>query len=199
MPYGKTRLVSVQPTVSLTTVKYGFRTNVDAATSTALGHAAVTVTDNAYPVGFCLGANSPKPARASKKFATGLKTSYCDATKRAEATTAGWKVGPASVRRAAETRFTQTVFVTFEGNKYGWRLPKAVIAKVTVAEFANLGIEVATGTEKDIIYGASIPRLPVATKENADGTTHRLRFDPDFVDEAIAADWSVSTRAEDTL
>lgn len=199
MPYGKTRLVSVQPTLGFTKLKYGFRTNVEAAASTALGHALVTVTDNNFPVGFCLGANSPRPARATKKSAAGMRTSYCDATKRAEATAAGWKVGPALVRQAAPTRFTRTVYVTFQENKFGWRLPLQVLAKVGTDDLAALGINVATGTEKDIIYGTSYPYLPIATKENDDGTTHRLRFDPDKTATALTAGWAVSSRADQTL
>lgn len=196
MPYGKQRLVSVVPYTG-STLKYGFRTNVDAAVSTALGHAAVTITDGSYPTGFCLGANYPKPARASRKRTTGYQSSWCDAGSRAAARTAGWTVGPARVKRANDTTRTKCVYITFEGNKFGWRMPIALHTKIS-ADLADLGILEATAGDKDIAFGVSIPRFPKVSKANdTNGEVYTTFCDPEALDLAAAGGWSTVRSDED--
>lgn len=137
---------------------YGFASGADDADRTALGQkprSAIT-----GPVVW--RANSPTPARASKKKATGTVSSFIDYTKIASARAAGWKVGGAKMRLGSETAKTKTVYVTIQGIKYAWRIPLETLTFMGNVE--PLGIKVATAADKDLVFGADFPKPPRAKK-----------------------------------
>ncbi|NJO51976.1 MAG: hypothetical protein HC840_24065 [Leptolyngbyaceae cyanobacterium RM2_2_4] len=72
--YDDTVLVFVTP-ISGTQVKYGFRTTLEANYRTQLSHTLVDL-GTTFPVGLVIGANAPKPPKASKLVATGTKSSF---------------------------------------------------------------------------------------------------------------------------
>ena len=154
--YGSRELVWVQPFTG-STIKYGFHTNADAGTRGALGHTAIV---GEKPSGLVLGANAPKPGRASRLRATGVESSFVSAGSVAAARAAGWKIRSGRVRIGASSSKSRTVYVTAEGNKIGWRMPMFLYSKITAGDRAALGILDATSSDLDIVYGARYPELP---------------------------------------
>lgn len=183
------RIVYVTPFQG-STIKYGFGTNIDEAQGTALGHTALTA--NA-PTGYVFGANSPKPARASKRYATGTVSSFVDAEKIPAARAADWKIGTAYLRRGGDSGRSKTVYVTIQGIKYAWQIPDDTASRIGTLE--NLGIRVATGAETDLVFGATTPKPPRAKKaiggEGENQTILSTFYDPS---NALPAGWTASGR-----
>lgn len=180
-------LVYVTPFAN-STIKYGFMTNVDAGTQAILGHVGVTGT---YPVGLVIGANAPKPGRASKETATGTESSFIDAGAVAEARAAGWKIRPGKIRVSGSSTRSKTVYVLHEANKLAWRMPARLYAKITEAERTALGIKDGTNTDLDLVFGVRYPQLPRVGKKTfgTDGTDTLSTFvDPSKLD-SLPAGW----------
>lgn len=157
---GPKRKVYVDPSLS-TNLAYGFSTNVPVSDGTALGHKPVDGTTTALVM---FGVNKPKPGIATKKDATGSVSSFYDITNKDALIAAKWKVRPGSMRRGRKTRFATPVFVTLTGGiKYAWMMPDALRALIG-GDLTALGIQVADGTEKDLVWGANNNKPPRAQK-----------------------------------
>jgi hypothetical protein len=187
--YDPKRIVHVQPIQGLQ-IRYGFATNIDQAQSTQLGHTALT---GAAPNGYVFGANSPKPARASRRFATGTVTSYISSTVIQQARTQGWAVGKAKLRRASNTAKSQTCLVTFRGIKYAWQMPKETAQKI--GSLQALGIRLATAADTDLVFGANSPKPPRATRRVGEDQISTF-YDPSTT---LPADWSAVAEGVDPL
>lgn len=171
-------------------IKYGFLTNAPQTVGTSLGHELVPA--NA-PTGLVFGANAPKPGRASKRRVAGTDSSFYDHTKYAALRADGWSLTFPRRRRGAVGQNSRTVYVTTGGIKYAWRIPNHTWTKVGAAA-AALGIQVATASDDDLVFGASIPKPPKAIKVEvgADGTDVISTFvDPSRVD-TLPEGWSTS-------
>jgi hypothetical protein len=196
-PYGTRTLVHVVPYTS-STIKYGFFTNADGSTQTALGHTAIT---GAYPTGLVLGANAPKPGRATRFRATGVESSFVSATARTTAVAAGWKVSPGRVRNGASSTKSKTVYVTVESNKIAWKMPQFLYAKIST-DMAALGILDATSADLDLVFGARYPRLPRVGKIEVpqSGAPSKLTTfcDPDALD-TLPEGWTTVRASADRL
>jgi hypothetical protein len=149
---GPKRMVAVVPFMG-SSLKYGFHTNIDQAQSTQLGHAPVNT--RSVP-GFIYGANAPKPARARKRFASGVVSSF-------------WSVGKGRFRTGGNTPKGKVVYVTISGVKYGWVMPNTTAQRMG-GSLAQLGIRTSTSQDKDIVFGASYPTPPKASRPMAGGT-----------------------------
>lgn len=190
---GSKRKVYVTPYQG-TNLRYGFATNIDAAQSAQLGH---TELNGPNPAGYIFGANSPKPARASRRFATGIISSFIDVGSIVAARAAGWSVGRGKRRGASSTTRSKTVYVTIDGVKYAWQLPAATEA--SIGGLATLGIQVATNTDDDLVFGASTPKPDRAKKTVINGAEVDIIttfFDPTVT---LPADWSVVASDKDPL
>ena len=190
--YGNRDLVHVVPFTG-STIKYGFMTNVDAGTRTALGHTAVT---GAYPAGLVIGANAPKPARASKQSATGTESSFISATSITTARAAGWRVRPGKLRIGSSGLKSKTVYVTVDGNKIAWKMPTRLYTRLGADDRTALGILDASSNDLDLVFGVSYPTIPRVgkTEFGTDGTDTLTTFcDPDSLDN-LPAGWA-SVRA----
>lgn len=143
-------------------LKYGFRTNVDADTSTALGHTEIA--GGTYPAGFALGVNMPKPPRASKTSdATGItESSWCAPASVATARVAGWTVRSGKLRIGQSGKRSKTCYIIVDGVKFAWRMPNYQHTLIN-ANFADLGIYAATNADDELVFGASYPKLPRAS------------------------------------
>lgn len=157
--YENKRRVYVVPIQGLS-LNYGFLTNVDANISAQLGHTDI---GGALPPATVFGANSPKPARASKRFAAGVQSSYIDVGSVPTARSTGWSVGKARLRKGGTSQFTITVYVRISGIKYAWPMPLTKYNRIQ-GELAALGIVVATNEDSDLVFGASSPKPPRAYK-----------------------------------
>lgn len=173
------RLVYVALAAPYADHKYGFRTTVKESTSTTLGHQALDL--NTPVNGLLLGANSPKPRRASRRTATGLESSFVAPAAVAAAVAAGFDIVKAKPNgRKSITQFQIPVYVTVNGVKYAWGMRKAQKAKLG-ANFGVLGIKEATGQEQDLVFGASFPKPPRAksiTTSKSGSVSSETFYDP---------------------
>lgn len=163
--YDDRRLVAVNP-FAASTIFYGFLTNVDPSVSAALGHLDITGT---YPLGLVIGANAPKPPRASRERPTGVESSFVDSTVISAARAAGWKIRSGKIRLGSSSIKSKTVYVSDGTVKYAWNMPLTTYNRVGAVR-ADLGIIDATPADDDLVFGASYPKMPrVATKEFGTG------------------------------
>ncbi|MGJ3253695.1 MAG: hypothetical protein ACFE0J_21550 [Elainellaceae cyanobacterium] len=102
-------------------INYGFLTNIDDGDSGILGQVAVT---GNYPDNFVLGANAPKPPRASRIRITGSTTSFIAPAQITTARAAGWRlVKRTRTRAGANTLRSTAVYINLAGIKYAWNIP----------------------------------------------------------------------------
>lgn len=175
-------------------IKYGFLTNAPAATRTACGHNAIAAD---YPTGLVIGANAPKPGRASKRTATGTNGSFYDIGQRATLRTDGWSLTYPKIRRGSTGANSNAVYVNLGSIKYAWRMPKTTYTKVG-GDRAVLGIEDATSNDTDLVWGASYPKPPKASKVEvgADGTNVISTFVDTSAVDSLPDGWSTSSGEE---
>lgn len=149
-------------------IKYAFKSTVSAADSTVLGH---EVLDGTSPLsGLIFKANNPKPPRAVKEFATGVRSSFVDSSAIVAASAAGWQITPSKRNggRSKETRFAQVVYVTVNNIKYGWSIRKSLYRKIQ-SNLTSLGVRPALASDDDIVYGASFPKPPKVIIKSVQG------------------------------
>jgi hypothetical protein len=190
---GPKRIVAVVPFQG-SPIKFGFYTNIDQAQSQQLGQAPV----NTFANGFILGANAPKPARARKRFASGIVSSFISAPNVASARGQGWSVGRGSYRAGGATPKGKAVYVTIGGIKYGWVMPNSTAQRMG-GSLAQLGIREGRSTDKDIVFGASYPKPPQASRSVASsGGTSTLTtfYDPTVT---LPAGWRASGQQDPTV
>lgn len=155
--YDNKRRVYVTPIQGMT-LNYGFVTNIDQAQSAVLGHNEI---GSALPPATVFGANAPKPARATKQFVGGSVSSFIDAGAITAARAAGWRVGRARLRSGGDSNFSLTVYVTLQGIKYAWNMPRRLYNRIQ-GDIGGLGVRVATNDDTDLVFGASYPKPPRA-------------------------------------
>lgn len=172
--------------VTIGTLKYGFAAGANSTPYRAeLGHTAYT-----NQAGVFFGANSPKPNRASKVFAAGTISSFCDPSKEADLRTANWVVTRAGSRRGIKTAGrTRTVFVEMPGGyNYAWN----ITATEATDHATILGQTQATATTANLIWG-STPKPPRATKlVGGSQVSSFIEPRPAIINAAIADGWSIS-------
>lgn len=159
-------------------IKYGF---LGAELEAELGQSEVPAN---YPPGLVIGANSPKPARATKKTATGSKSGFVGTTEIPTARAAGWKISRSKRRLAASGSRSKTVYVNIAGVKYAWQMSIENYQALS-ADREVLGIEDATANDV-LVFGASYPKPPRVAKVvgagTANETTYSTFVDPDSLD-----------------
>lgn len=169
------------------TVLYGFRTTLSDAKATVLGQVPAATDTGALLPNIILGANSPKPPRASKQRVTGeTDSSFVSYGTIAAARTAGWTVKPGKINIPRTTRVSFPVYVTIdtgtvaadapEGTaapnyKYGWRMQKAQHTRL-VGSFGDLGIVAVTLANFDgVWFGVNNPKPFRVAKPLDEGST----------------------------
>lgn len=195
--YGQRTLVWVVPFTG-STIKYGFQTNADATTQSALGHTAIA---GAYPVGLVIGANAPKPPRATRTRITGSDSSYCSAGSVTTARAAGWRVSAGKVRNGASSSRSKTVYVTADGNKIAWKMPLVTYNNIG-SDRTALGILDASSSDLDLVFGVSYPKLPRVGIFQASGTEGGNKIstfcDPEALDN-LPAGWTPVRASQDAF
>ncbi len=171
-------------------LKYGFQTqeSIHNAYKAILGQ---TTYEGAAGVFF--GANSPKPGRASKEFASGRVSSFCSSktATRNSLRADGWTISRGGSNRGVKLAGkTRTVYVDMPGGyKYAWNLTRAEVAEAT----GELGVKLATGNENDLIWG-STPKPPRAQKQTAAGSVSTFSDPSEAAGVAAAeAGWTVGS------
>jgi hypothetical protein len=151
------------------TFKYGFGTTINAADSVTLGHNNISTIEPTL----LFGVNAPKPGRCTIEKTSESVNSYYSIEKRTELKKAGHRVSSPRGRVVGTTRFAVPCYVTMTGGwKYAWYMRKTTYNKIT-SDLAGLGIQVATGADKDLVFGPNKEfKPPKASKTIAgqDGT-----------------------------
>lgn len=181
--------VSVVP-FNGSTIRYGFLTNIDAADGATLGHQDA----NAAVAGLVFGANSPKPARASRKRATGTTSSFIDWNSIPAARAAGWSTGKASIRRGGTTAKSRVVAVTFNGITYAWNMPLDTYNNIGAADRQTLGVRDTDTNDTDLVFGADSPKPPKAIFD-AGEDSYSTYYDP--TNGSLPEGWSSASNSQD--
>ena len=174
--------------VTQNNLKYGFRTNREIHDSYKgeLGQ-----TTYAGAAGVVFGANSPKPAKATKEFANGAVGSYCSNSKIASLKANDWVVTRKGTIRGIKTAGkTRTVYVEMPGGwKYAWNITAAE------ADLASqLGFQLASGGDaSELVWGVNYPKPPRAVKRtNGSSVSTFMKPQQSAIDNAINNGWSVT-------
>lgn len=179
--YNKPRLVSVQ-IEGFGSLKYGFPTRVKDATSTDLGHTKI---DGTGVQNLVIGANNPKPPRASKRTEQGIESSFIDKGKIKEAKGNGYRISRGRFRPARNTKFTEVKYVLINKVKYAWNAPKT---DNEPSELTSTGVEEPGENDTDLVFGAQFPKPPRGSIEVTDGR-YSTFINPDKLDDAVGAGW----------
>lgn len=190
--YDDRRPVSVVP-FNGSTIRYGFLTNIDPGDGTILGHQDA---NDSSQQGLVFGANAPKPARASRKRATGTSSSFIDWNAIAAARTQGWSVGKASIRRGGTTARGRVVAVTFQGVTYAWNMPLDTYNNIGAADRSALGVRDTDPNDTDLVFGARSPKPPKAIFD-AGEDTYTTFYDPTGGN--LPDGWSGVSNSQDPL
>ncbi len=190
--YDSRRKVYVTPSTRATGVKYGFLTNVLDSIGTACGHTAY---DEANPVaGVVFGANAPKPGRASKQRAGGgTDSTFYDISRAAALRADGYTLSRPYIKRGSSSSLSKSVYVTIGTIKYAWKMPATQYNRIG-ADRTALGIQDATGSDTDLVWGSNT-KPPKASKQDA-GDTLTTFVDPQRVDN-LPTGWSSAGREYD--
>lgn len=169
-------------------LKYGFKTTEDVHNTykSELGQ-----TTYSGAAGVVFGANSPKPARATKEFTAGSVSSYCSDSKINDLRSSDWLVTRSgSIRGIKTAGKTRTVYVDMPGGwKYAWNI---TAAEADLAD--ELGFVQATGADAtDLVWGVNSPKPPRAIRrQNGSSVSTFIKPQQSQIDAAIAAGFSVS-------
>lgn len=185
----------VEVYVNLGNLKYGFKTTKDVHETykSELGQTAYS-----GATGVVFGANSPKPARATKEFASGSISSYCSTTKIDNLKNNDWVVtSKGSIRGIKTSGKTRTVYLEMPGGwLYAWNI---TAAEADLAQ--QLGFKLAGGADAgNLVWGVNSPKPPRASKrENGSSTSTFIKPQQSVIDAAVGAGYSISGIAYDLL
>ncbi len=151
-------------------------------------------TDFTDVTGIVFQANSPQPARATKRTSDPeIEGAYCAYTKSAQLRSDKYSIKQPVNRLRLGTTLTDILYCSVNGLKVAWRSPKPNPEQT--AEIGSyktlLGIETATANDRDLVFGATFPRLPKVQKTLADGSKFSSYCDTTKVDEALQAGWTL--------
>lgn len=171
-------------------IKYGFRSGLRTGLRATFGQEVITA--STALTGLIIGANSPKPPRASKQETAGIESSFCANEKINSLKADGWTITkPKRPGRAKTSGLAKTQYITLNGVKYAWNSPdfseEAVGTDVSV-----LGVTTATASEAGLIWGASFPKPPRMVKKVGEAgfsTTVSSFVDPTKIDAGVTAGW----------
>lgn len=160
--YGATQLLSVPSTAGI----YLYKSNINPeSVLTACGVTAVDFA--AIPASAFMGANSPKPPRASQMTPLGSNSTFCDKAKISALKADGYTISQGRVRgisTASAASKVVTCFVTCDGVKYAWNMNAARYARLS-GDLAGLGVEAATDADRPtLVWGSTVPRPAIASK-----------------------------------
>lgn len=181
--YNNGRLVTVK-LGGFPELRYGFKTRVKETTSTDLGHVKITPSGITDIKGIVIGANSPKPPRASLRTEEGVESSYIDVKSIEEAKKKGYKISRGKIRRGNTTKFAKTKYIEMNGIKYAWSAPNA---KQEPSSLSKAGLKDAKQDDL-LVFGASFPKPPRMKIELEVGS-YSTFVDPQKVNDLADAGW----------
>ena len=174
-------------------LKYLFLSTLKDSFHNDFGCTKIT-TDFTDATGLVYECNSPKPARASKRTSDPeIEGAYCAYDKTATLRGNRFSIVRPLNKVKLGTALTDIQYVNINGLKMAWRSNKPSAEQLTeIGDFRTLlGIELGTFSDKDLVFGATFPRLPRVQKSLNDGSKFSSFCDNTKVDDALAAGWSL--------
>lgn len=156
---GPRTLVYVQLGAATGSLKYAFQSGLRDGLRNDFGQVLITQTTAVNKL--ALGVNAPKPARANKLIATGYEASFCADNRRASLKQQGYRMIRPKFRAGGESNLSDTVYVTINGIKYTWQIPK-ITGQPGLAAVGAFGHQKAGASDKDLVFGASFPKPAIA-------------------------------------
>lgn len=176
-------------------LKYGFNSGLRESLRDNFGQGVIDLL--APPPLFVLGANRPKPYRATKRLTTGYESSWCSWDKVPTLKSDGYRIQRPKFRSPNKTKLTAPVYVTIRGIKYAWPLSSSGLGIAGSPDTSSLGLQNATADDTDLVWGASFPKPPKASTQTANGT-YSTFVDPERVDN-LSDEWFISKPGKTTL
>lgn len=165
---------------------YGFKSGADTALAGALGQTDITAATQV--MNLVLEPNNFKPYKIKKETAAGTEESFANFDKVASARQNNLIVSKAGYRPKTKRSNARgsIVYVTVNGIKYGWKFLQTSLP----IQAGVIGHQPATGTETDIVFGATFPKPPRMKFVSANREDTLTTFvDPSKVDAALQAGW----------
>lgn len=175
--------------VPMGTLKYVFRSRLKDTLRNNLGQVLIeaALTDI---TGVIVGANAPKPPKATKKIPEfGTVSSFCDGTKGAELKRDGWKVRGSkypqySINLLEQAKDSVTYVLTLNGVKYAFN-STPISESVIFPGLGGILSEATAANENDqLVWGAEFPKPPKMKLTNSAGKSFSTFIDPSKVDDA---------------
>lgn len=167
-------------------LRYGFRSRLRDSLRDNFGQTVIA--NNVSIQGLVIGANSPKPARASKRLETGYEGSYCSTDRIAALRADRYTITRAKPSKIQGGSHSDTYFCTVNGVKIAF-LSNALDTggRGAAAGFpAQYGVRPATSADAgELVYGAEFPRLPSYAFNLEDGSVFSSKTDPSQVNELL--------------
>lgn len=177
-------LVFVTMPLGAGVLNYGFRSRLRDSLRDNFGQTVIT--DGVSIQNLVIGANSPKPARASKKTVNGYDGSYCSSANIAALRADRYSITRAKPSRIQGGNHSDTYFATVNGLKIAF-LSNALDTGGNGAEAGfpgQYGVSLATSADAgELVYGTDFPSLPSYAFELATGSEFSSKTDPSKVDE----------------
>ncbi|ACA99859.1 MULTISPECIES: hypothetical protein [Cyanophyceae] len=167
-------------------LKYGFRSRLRDSLRDNFGQ---TVIANGVSIqNLVIGANSPKPARASRRTETGYEGSYCSTNRIAALRADRYSITRAKPSKIQGGNHSDTYFATVNGIKVAF-LSNALDSggRGAAAGFpSQYGVRLATSADTgELVYGAEFPRLPSYSYDLEDGSVFSSKTDPSQANELL--------------
>lgn len=172
-------------------LKYVFNSKLRSSLYDDFGQLAVG--EGFSVAGAILGANSPRPTRASKRNAPpiGYEGSFCADDKIAALRKKGYRISRGKIRVPSLSDLSSSVYVTINGVKYAWQMSLPATAQGEEAAIMTaLGISYADPDTDagDLVWGADFPKPARAAIQRVDGDGNVAASFSTFCDDAKEGD-----------
>lgn len=144
-----------------------------------------------------VGAQSPKPPKATKSFATGSESSFCSVAKIADLKADGWRISASKVGSySLDTAFAKSYKITINGIKYAFQSSDLPSGMQFPAGFTDPR-DLVDANDTNLIWNPDFPKPPRFSISDGANTISSY-CDPSKVDDVKAANGRV-TGAKSTL
>lgn len=175
-------LVYVTIPLGAQTLKYGFRSRLRDTLRNNFGQTVIA--DGVSIQGLVLGANSPKPSRASKRELAGYEGSFCSSANIKALRDAGYRITRGKPSKIQGGNFNDSFYATVNGLKIAFQSNGIGSIGAQESGFPSaFGLTLATSADAgQLVYGTEFPQLPSWEFELANGKSFSSKADPSRVD-----------------
>lgn len=139
-------------------IKYAFPSRLKSTLREKLGQVATSTLTEVN--GVVVGAQSPKPSRASKRFATGTESSFCASASIPALRNDEWTINTSKTASfAINTSFAKAYKVTINGIKYAFQSADLPSGTAFPAGFTDPR-DLVDANDTNLVWGADFPKPP---------------------------------------